>query len=398
LATRAGSALFAADDRLRAAAEELAFAEAELGFDAIAQPTEVLAVARRQLSDAFRLNRRNRDVDAGPADEVRARHLRVVDLCEAVERVLDEQAADLAERMSRARRAPDLIAAVRGDLVRLRARIPYARATIDRLGARYARAALADLEANPADAEHLLRFAEHSVGVAVRRREAGRRDDADVALEASARSVRRAASLLDAVDTFEVEALRAEATLPALADECRRDLAAALGARRSPTVADTIADLQVALAAIPTAGVNTDPLGHVRRLRAARIALEAAVVAAGERATRESAAPPVPPVGHVRHAVRDADRRLDVARDAVAEHPGWIGAEALARLAESERIRVDIGHYLGSASSEVTVVVSETDHRAHVIELAQRAANLATESLSLARRDIGAVRAQGHGA
>ncbi|MFC9918267.1 hypothetical protein [Agromyces binzhouensis] len=396
LATRVGSALVAADDHLRAAADELGFAEAELGFDATLQPAEVLAVARRQLSEAFRLNRRNHEADAGSADEVRARYLRVVDLCEAVERVLDEQAADLAERMSRARRAPDLIAGVRADILRLRARIPYARTTIDRLGARYARAALADIEANPADAAQLLAFAEHGVGVAERRREAGRRDHADVALEASARAVRRAAALLDAVETFEVEALRAEATLAALADECRRDLAAALGAPRSPAAADAIAELQSALATLPVAGVNTDPIAHRQRLRAARNALDRALAATRERATREPSS--VPPVVHVRHAVRDADRRLDVARDAVAGHPGCIGAEALARLAESERIRVDLGHYLGSAAAETTVATADLTHRAHVIALARRAAALASESLALARQDIGAFRAQRLGA
>ncbi|WP_353814840.1 hypothetical protein [Agromyces sp. SYSU T00266] len=404
LATRAGSALFAADDRLRAAAEELGFAEAELGRDAIAEPAEVLAVARRQLGEAFRLNRRNHDAMPGPADEIRARYLRVVDLCEAVERVLDEQAAELGERMSRARRAPDVVAGVRADLVHARARFPYVRATLDRLGARYAREALADFDATLAEADQLLGFAEHSLRVAERRRSEGESSHADVALEASARSVRRAATLLDAVETFEVEALRAEAALPALADDCRRALALALGAPHSPAAAAAITELQAALAALPATGVNTDPVGHLRRLREARAALDAAMAiappAARERATRdhESAGPPAPPVGHVHHAVRDADRRLDVARDAVAGHPGWIGAEALTRLAESERIRVDLGHYLGSASSEVTVIVTDVDRRAQAIAMARRAATLASESLSLARRDIGAMRAQGLGA
>ncbi|GLK28645.1 hypothetical protein GCM10017608_25800 [Agromyces luteolus] len=408
LATRAGSALFAADERVRAAAEQLDFVEAELGPDATVQPAEVLAVARRQLGEAFRLNRHNHDPMPGAADEVRARYLRVIDLCETVLRVLDEQASDLGERMSRARRTPDLIARVRADLVRARARIPYVRATLDRLGARYARDALAGLDADPAEADRLLGFAAHSLGVAERRRSDGESAHADVALEASARSLRRAATLLDAVETFEVEALRAEAALPALADECRRELALALRASRSPDAAGAIAELQAALAVLPAAGVDTDPLGHLRRLRAAREGLDAAIAAARASASAtspesrpESSAgerPAAPPVVHVHHAVRDADRRLDVARDAVAGHPGWIGAEALARLAESERIRVDLGHYLGSASSEVTVVVTDLRHREHVIELARRAASLASESLSLARRDIGAMRAQGLGA
>ncbi|RXZ39683.1 hypothetical protein ESO86_17810, partial [Agromyces binzhouensis] len=239
-ATRAGSALVAADDRIRAAVDELGFAEAELGRDAIAQAVEALVAARGRLTEAFRLNRLNHDAMPGSADEVRARHLRIVDLCEAVERVLDEQTADLAERMSRARRAPEVIGAVRADLLRMRARIPYARITIDRLAARCARDALTPIEANLSEADQLLGFAEHGVGVAERRRSEGSSGHADVALEASTRSIRRAAALLDAVEAFEVEALRAEAALPALADECRRDLAVALRAPHSAEAAAAI--------------------------------------------------------------------------------------------------------------------------------------------------------------
>ncbi|GAA1061816.1 hypothetical protein [Agromyces bracchium] len=470
LATRAGTALFAVDDRLRAASEELGFAEAALGSEAIAETAVVLAAARRQLGEAFRLNRRNHDPQPGPSDEVGARYLHVIDLCEAIERSLDDQTADLAERMSRARRAPDVIAGIRADLVRASARIAYVRATLDRLAARYARDALAGIDGGPAEADRLLGFAAHSLGVAERRRADGEVAHADVALEASARSVHRAATLLDAVETFEVEALRAEAALPGLAEECRRDLAVALGAPHSPDAAAAIAELQAALAALPATGVDTDPIGHLRRLRAARDALDVATgavpatraglatatVTAGAPATRAASATatalatragaatapapatragpatatapatwaatapatatspapatatgratgePAPPSAfravHVLHAVRDADRRLDVARDAVAGHPGRIGAEALRRLAESERIRVDLGQVLGSAGSEVTVIVSDADHRAQVIEMARRAASLASESLSLARRDLGAMRAQGLGA
>ena len=248
--------------------------------------------------------------------------------------MLDEQTSALAERMRRARRAPEIIAGVRADIERLRARIPHARETIDRLAARYAREALVHVEGNVAEADQLLGFAEHSVGVAERRRAAGQREQASVALEASVESVRRAATLLDAVETFEVEALRAESTLAALVEESRRDLAAALEEPRSRRVADTIGELQAALAALPPAGVNTDPFAHLSRLREARAALDAAIAAARERATDL-----IPLVNHVHHAIKDADRQLDVARDAIAGHPGWIGAEALTRLAESERIQ-----------------------------------------------------------
>ena len=390
LAKRAGRALVAADERIHITADELGFAEAELGADATERLSEALVATRKLLSDAFRLNRLNHDAIPGSADEVRARYVQVVQLCEEVEDVLDVQTSALADRIVRARRAPEIIAGVRADIERLSPRIPHARDTIDRLAARYAREALARVEANPAEAEQLLGFAEHSVGVAERRREAGQREPANVALEASVESVRRAATLLDAVEAFEVDVLRAESTLAAVVEESRRDLAAALEEPRSRRVADTIGELKAALAALPPAGVNTDPFAHLSRLRAARAALDDAITAARERATDL-----IPQLNHVHRAINDADRHLDVARDAIAGHPGWVGAEALARLAASERARVDLGHSLGGSAA--TITVKDRDHREQLIEMAQRVAFLAGEALHLARRDIDASRRQERG-
>ncbi len=388
LAKRAGRALVAADERIRVTVDELGFAEAELGADATAQLSEALVAVRRHLRDAFRLNRLNHEAIPGSADEVRARYLRIVELCELAEDELDEQTSALAERVARARHAPEIIAGVRADTERLRARIPHARETIERLAARYAQEALVHVEANVAEADQLLGFAEHSVGVAERRRSAGQREQANVALEASVASVRRAATLLDAVETFEVEALRAESTLAALVEESRRDLAAALEEPRSRGIANAITELRAALAALPPAGVNTDPFAHLGRLREALAALDAAIASARERATR-----PIQPMAHVHHAIKDADRQLDVARDAIARHRAWIGGEALTLLAESERIRIDLSHSLGSSAE--TVRVTDQDHREQMIAMARSVASLAGEALHLARRDIDASRSQG---
>jgi hypothetical protein len=390
LAKRAGRALVAADERIRITADELGFAEAELGADATTQLSDALVAVRKHLRDAFRLNGLNHDANPGTADEVRARYARIVELCEWAQDVLDDQTSALAERVARARRAPAIIAGVRADTERLRARIPHARETIERLSARYAQEALVHVEANVPEADQLLGFAEHSVGVAERRREAGQREQANVALEASVESVRRAATLLDAVETFEVEALRAESTLAAIVEESRRALAVALEEPHSHGVVNAITELRAALAGLPPAGVNTDPFTHLSRLREARAVLESAITAARERATDL-----IPLVRHVHHAIKDADRQLHAARDAIAGHPGWIGPEALTRLAESERIRIDLGHSLGVSAATTTVM--DRDHRDQMIAMARRIAYLAGEALHLARRDIDASRHHGLG-
>ena len=140
---------------------------------------------RTHLREAFHLHQLNHDEIPDTAEELRTRNARIVQLCEWAEDLLDDRTAALAEPIARARRAPEIIAGVRADAARLRARIPHARDTVERL----ARALLAprrstQVEPNPAEAEQLLGFAEHSAGVAERRREAGQREQANLALEA----------------------------------------------------------------------------------------------------------------------------------------------------------------------------------------------------------------------
>jgi hypothetical protein len=88
------------------------------------------------MGEAFRLHQLNHDHIPDTPEELRTRNARIVQLCEWAEDVLDEQTSALAERIARARLAPEIIAGVRGDVELLRARIPHARETIDRLAVR----------------------------------------------------------------------------------------------------------------------------------------------------------------------------------------------------------------------------------------------------------------------
>ncbi|MEZ3160008.1 hypothetical protein AB1K54_05595 [Microbacterium sp. BWT-B31] len=387
IARRAQASLIATDERIRVTTDELAFAEAELGPGPTKDLREALEAVRTHLGEAFHLHQLNHDEIPDTAEELRTRNARIAQLCEWAEALLDDRTAALAEPIARARRAPEIIQSVRADAAALRARLPEARATVVRLAARYAPAALSQVEANPAEAEQLLSFAEHGAGVAERRREAGQREQANLALEAATEAVRRAATLIDAVETFEIEALRAESTLGAIIEDSRQDVAVALKEPATPAVTDAIAALQAALAALPVAGVNTDPFTHLSRLREANAGLDAAIAAARERAAR-----PIPPLEHVRHAIDDADRQLAVARDVIAGHRGWIGADARTRLAEAERLRVDLDTFLGTSASTVTAI--NEDHREEALAKARRVAFLAGEALQLAQRDIDASRPQ----
>jgi hypothetical protein len=381
LARRAQSALVAADERIRLTADELDFAEAELGIGPTAELRESLTSVRHHMGEAFRLNQLNHDEIPDTPEELRTRNARIVQLCEWAEDLIESKTSVLADKIAIARRAPEIIAGVRRDAVRLRERLPQARETVDRLRERYSAEALRQVASNADETEQLLTFAAHSADISERRRDAGQREQANLALETATEAVRRAGVLLDAVESYEIEALRAESTLAAVVEDSRDDLVVARTAPQVPAVTAAATALEQALAALPPASAKTDPFAELTQLREANTALDAAVAAARERAAR-----PLPTVEQIRHAVDDADRQLSVARSVIAGHRGWIGADARTRLAEAERIRLDMETLSG-----------DEDSLEPAFQMARRSALLASEALQLAQRDIDSSRPQDGG-
>jgi len=378
LALRAQQALVETDERVRLASDELLFATAELGDDATAPLREALASVRHHLAEAFELHQLNHDEIPDTPEELRTRNARIVQLCEWGLELLSHHMSALETPIENARRAPEVLQQVRADAARLRAVAVAFRESIARLAERYSDEALRQVLHNPDEAAQLLDFAEHSADVSTRRREEGQRSAANYALEAATESVRRAATLLAAVEDYEIEALRAESALAAVVADSRDDLVQAQHGPQVPAVTTAMRELQAALSALPPAGTRTDPFAQLSALRDANGALDAALATAIERAAR-----PIPPIAYVRHALNDAETQLGVARSVIAGHRGWIGADARTRLAEAER-----------AHDGVEQLIADEDTREQAMALARRSGALASEALRLAQRDIDSSRPQ----
>lgn len=375
LGRRADSALVAADERIRTTADELTYAEIELGRDATSDLRAAVSAVRQHLGEAFQLNQLNHDEIPDTAEELRTRNERIIQLCDWAQELLDDRTEALAEPIARARRAPEIIAGIRRDVDRLSARLPQAEETVTRLQQRYSPAALRKISGNPVEARQLLEFAIHGADVSEVRRESGQREQANIALETAIEAVRRATTLLESVDQFEVEALRASSTLAAIVDDSRQDIVDARDLAGVPAVAAATTALEKALDEFGTTADKPDPFTELTRLREANTALDLAVAKARERAAR-----PLPPESHVRHAIDDADRQLGVARSVISGHRGWIGADARTRLAEAERIRLELAPFIGAPIHE--------DLREQALADARRCGMLAAEALQLAQRDI----------
>jgi len=368
LARRAELAIVAADERVRLTSDELDFARAELGDKATEDLAAALESVKTHLAEAFRLHQLNHDEIPDTSEELRTRNARIIQLSKWAEDLLEERTLVLQPKIDAVRRAPEILTRVRADRERLAERVPHAREVVERLAHRYNDTALQQIGGNPDEIDQLLDFAVHTAGVSERRREAGQREQASVALEAATEAVRRAESLLDAVDTFEIEALRAESTLAAVIDDSRGDLAEARRGPMTPIVTQAMANLERALASLPPAGSRTDPFSSLSALRQANAELDLA---------RERAARPVPSQEQVEHAIDDADRQLAVARGLITGHRGWIGADARTRFVEAERLRA--GLPLGPVAE---------DDRETVLATARRTGALAAEALQIAQRDI----------
>ena len=381
LARRAEQALVSADERIRTTSDELSFAEAELGGSLTSDLRKALVAVRTHLREAFQLHQLNHDEIPDTAEELRTRNARILQLCDWAQDLLDEKTSVLAESIAKVRRAPEVIAKVRADAEALSARIPQTNDSVARLSARYADSAMHQITASAAEAEQLIAFATHSAAISERRREAKQNEEANLALETATEATRRASALLDAVEDFEIEALRAESTLAEVVADSRGDLIAARTAPQVPAVADAVSALQSALSSLTPAGTPNDPFAELSQLRTANSALDDAIAKAQHRAQN-----PLPSIAQVQHAIDDADRQLGVARGLIAGHRGWIGADARTRLAEAERLRVDLSDLL-----------PEEDTREAALLAARRVAHLASEALQLAQRDIDSSRPQDQG-
>ncbi|MBS1906716.1 MAG: hypothetical protein JST33_09145 [Actinobacteria bacterium] len=372
LARRAEQAIVAADERIRTSADELAFATAELGDEMTVDFHAALDAVRTHMGEAFQLHQLNHDEIPDTPEELRTRNARIVQLCQWAEDLIDEKSAAIADAVTRVRNAPQVVAKVRADAAELEARVPQAQASVDRLATRYSDTAMQRITKSAEEAAQLVAFATHGADVFERRRDAGRNQEAVLALETATEATRRAAALLDAVDDFEIEALRAESTLAEVVADSRNDLAALPLAPDAPAVVAAATTLQQALGSLAPAGARTDPFGELNRLRAANTALDAAITAARYRAEH-----PLPTIDAVQHALDDADRQLGVARGLIEGHRGWIGADARTRLAEAERLRVDVPSLLPAEET-----------REQALSGARRVAQLAAEALQLAQHDI----------
>jgi hypothetical protein len=427
LAKRAGGLLVETDDAVKTSEQEVAFAEAEFGAEAVVPFRAALDEARAELTSAFTVWQALQDAEPEEEPERRTMLVEVIERCERADQRLDAEVARFDELRDRARRAPEIIAALRTGLESARARLPEAEAAAQRLDGRYPPAALAGPQGDLEEARDRLAATERLLADAEADLQGGDANDAALGARAAEEALGQAGTLLDAVGRAEADLAAATERLPALVAEVRKDLAeaeayAAAGASpnsppppragaetlaasqvppeppqpapggpaatpdqpdagdattqpgetdaASPAPPDLAAAIATARAALAAAESSTeagiDPLGVSRSLEQANAALDAALAERRDAQARRERARAL-----LDHTIGSARSRIAAVQDFITTRRGAIGPEARALVAEAQR-HLDEALALADDDPEGALRAAET--AASCAERASRAA------------------------
>jgi hypothetical protein len=149
----------AVDDAVQTSDQELAFAQAQFGDEAVTGFRSALDQARDELIQAFTLRQRLDDARPEEKQTRRAMLTRIVPLCESADQRLDAQADAFDRLRALERTAPEVLAALTPRLAALTERLPQEQARLTALHRRFAPTALATMTDSLAQARHRLEAA-----------------------------------------------------------------------------------------------------------------------------------------------------------------------------------------------------------------------------------------------
>ncbi|MCX5194606.1 TPM domain-containing protein [Streptomyces sp. NBC_00249] len=379
LDARAKALLVETDDAVRTSTEELGFASAQFGDEAVGAFTAAVEYARGELTQAFRL--RQQLDDAYPEDDATRRRMldEIVARCTEASRRLDGESAAFDRLRDLEKNAPQALATVEEHFRALTGRTATAEATLTALAARYADSASAPVASNPGQAGDRLLFATTSLGEARTALTAGERGRAAVHVRAAEGAVDQAATLVDAVERRAQELAEAAGKLPGALTETDSDLADARGLLTGTAEGTSTADLRgrIGRAEAVLADVRReleagryDPIDALRRTEEADAALDEALAGARERESGRQRAAAL-----LDQALLSARSAIGAAADYVTTSRGAVGSQARTRLAEAQR------------HLERSVSLASADPAGALAE-AQQADSLARQAQQLAEQDV----------
>jgi tetratricopeptide (TPR) repeat protein len=270
----------------------------------------------------------------------------IIRLTEAADARLNAQAEAFTRLRDLENTAPQVLEALAPRIAALRQRLPQEEQRLAELRRRFADPAVAPVRDNVTEAQARLAAAEQEVNEALDALGAGRPGEAVGDIRAAEDAVAQTTTLLDAVGRLATDLDAAAGRVAAVRAETEKDIAEArslVAAGNRSGLGPQIARAEAALTSADAAlsGPQPDPLGALRQLEEADIALEQALSVARDAQTQVRRA-----AAGLDQAVLTARSTIAAAADFISTRRGAVGPEARTRLAEAQRhldVAVDMG-------------------------------------------------------
>lgn len=370
---QAGAALVQADDAITSSREELGFAVAQFGDGATAEFTRAVDEAKAKIAEAFDLRQKLDDEIEDSVHDRRAWHIRIIQLADEIDRVLDENTEAFDALRQLEQNAPQELERVRGERAALTPLLPTAASSLAALSAAYDPAAFATVADNPTQAQERAALADRSIQAAEQAIAAGRSGEAAFAIRTAEQSVAQAGQLVRAIVALGTELSATQRAATALVAELQSDLAAAAqlpdpsGAIAAAASA-TAQQLQVAQADLT--GTAKNPQRALDALTAANTQIDAALAQGREAVDRARRAQQL-----LEPTLAQANSEIRATREFIETRRGTVGSAARTRLASAEAA---LTQALSLRTTDVERALAE----------ATRALDLARQATAAAESDV----------
>ncbi|MGB9034041.1 MAG: TPM domain-containing protein [Paeniglutamicibacter sp.] len=371
LRTKAGSLLIAADDAIRSSEQEVGFAQAQFGEDAIKPFAEDIETAKTHMSESFKLQQQLDDEIPDTEEEQRSWLGEIIRRCEAVNETLEQHTEEFASLRELEKNAPEAAASLKARIVPLRQRVGSVQSQLTEFAARYTDSALNQVHTNIAEATERLDFADTAVSTAEAKIAAAETAEAAVAVRAGEDAVHQATVLLDAVAHAGDDLDKARTDLESLVSTAAQDLAqgrALVANGSNPELAGSVAALESALSSVQ-AQVGTgrvDPVALLAEVDAGLRPLNEQLNQIRDAQERNRRA-----ADQLQAAIRSAQMKISGTDDFIRARRGGVGATARTRLAEAQR---NLEEALRLASSDPVNALSYAEHASALADQAAREA------------------------
>ncbi|GAA1495686.1 TPM domain-containing protein [Paeniglutamicibacter kerguelensis] len=371
LRTKAGSLLIAADDAIRSSEQEVGFAQAQFGDEAIKPFAADIETAKEHMSASFKLQQQLDDEIPDTEAEQRSWLGEIIRRCEAVNETLEQHSEEFASLRELEANAPAATASLKVRIEPLRQRVGTAKAEFDTLSARYADSALHQVNTNISESTDRIDFAHTAVLTAEAKIAEGSAAEAAVAIRAGEEAVHQAAVLLDAIEHTDSDLDNARADLESLVAASAQDLAQAralLANGSNPELAGSAASLESALSSVQAqvATGRIDPVALITEVTEGRGPLNEQLNQIRDQQERARRA-----AEQLQAAVRTAQMKIKGTDDFIRARRGGVGATARTRLAEAQR---NLDEALRTASSDPASALAYAEQASALADQAARQA------------------------